>query len=50
MKRSFEGKSVIVIGASGGLGSSFAKAFADKGARLLLVGRNEEKLKRQQSK
>jgi NAD(P)-dependent dehydrogenase (short-subunit alcohol dehydrogenase family) len=30
MKRSFEGKSVIVIGASGGLGSSFAKAFADK--------------------
>lgn len=46
MKRSFEGKSVIVIGASGGLGSSFAKAFADKGARLLLVGRNEEKVKK----
>lgn len=42
MKRRFEGKSVLIIGA-GGLGSSYARAFADEGARLLLAGRNEEK-------
>lgn len=44
MGKSYEGKSVIIVGASGGLGSSFAKKFADQGARLLLVGRNEQKL------
>lgn len=45
MKKDYTGKSVVIIGASGGLGSGFVKAFADKGARILLVGRNEEKLK-----
>jgi short-subunit dehydrogenase len=45
MKFNFEGKSVIIIGASGGLGSSFAKAFAGEGARVLLAGRNETRLK-----
>jgi len=42
----FEGKSVMIIGASGGLGSGFAKAFGEEGAKLLLIGRNEEKLKK----
>lgn len=46
MGKSYLGKSVIIIGASGGLGSSFAKKFADQGARLLLIGRNEEKLQK----
>lgn len=45
MEKYFNKKSVVIIGATGGLGSSFAKAFADNEANLLLVGRNEEKLK-----
>jgi len=44
MSKKLEGKSVVIIGASGGLGSGFAKSFSEKGAKLLLVGRNEEKL------
>ncbi len=46
MKNRWNEKSVVIIGAGGGLGSSFAKCFAAKGAKLLLVGRNEEKLKK----
>lgn len=45
MKVNFKGKTVVIIGATGGLGSSFVKAFADKGASVLLAGRNEEKLR-----
>lgn len=45
MELNLKDKTVVIIGASGGLGSGFAKAFADKGARLLLAGRNEEKLR-----
>lgn len=44
MPKKLDGKSVVIIGASGGLGSGFAKSFSEKGAKLLLVGRNEEKL------
>jgi short-subunit dehydrogenase len=44
MSKNLEIKSVVIIGASGGLGSGLAKVFADKGAKLMLVGRNEEKL------
>lgn len=45
MNMKFEGKTAVVVGATGGLGSSFVKAFAKKKLRLLLVGRNEEKLR-----
>lgn len=44
MREYFKGKNVIVVGATGGLGSGIVKAFASSGARLLLAGRNEEKL------
>jgi short-subunit dehydrogenase len=44
MSKNLEGKSVVILGATGGLGSGFARAFWEKGARLFLVGRNEEKL------
>lgn len=44
MKNFFHNKSIIIIGATGGLGSAFSKSFAARGARLLLAGRNEQKL------
>lgn len=42
---SLEGKTALVTGASGGLGSEISKALAAQGARLALSGSNEEKLK-----
>lgn len=45
MKKRFEGKSILIIGASGGLGGSYARAFINEGGKLLLAGRNEEKLR-----
>lgn len=45
MRRKFEGKNIVIIGATGGLGTSYARAFADEGASILLAGRNEQKLK-----
>lgn len=36
---------VIVTGASGGIGLAVAKALADKGAKVVLAARSEEKLK-----
>jgi 3-oxoacyl-[acyl-carrier protein] reductase len=38
------GMTALVTGASGGLGSSIAKALSDQGARLALSGSNEAKL------
>ena len=38
----FDGKSVIVTGASRGLGKGIAKVFAEQGASVLVVARNEE--------
>ena len=38
------GKSLVVIGGTTGLGLSAAKAFLQEGARLVVVGRNEEKV------
>src|SRR5829696_3721951 len=38
------GMSALVTGASGGLGSSIAKALATQGARLAVSGANEAKL------
>lgn len=42
---SLDGKVAIVTGAYGYLGSSISKALADYGANVILVGRNEQKLK-----
>ena len=39
------GKTALVTGASGGIGSAIAKALAAQGATLALSGSNEEKLK-----
>lgn len=44
MSKNLESKTVVILGATGGLGSGFAKTFSEKGTRLFLVGRNEEKL------
>ena len=44
MARDLEDRSVIVTGASGGIGSACAKLFAAHGAKLTLVDRNEAKL------
>ena len=41
---SLNGASILVIGASGGLGSAIARALAAEGAVLTLHGRSEEKL------
>lgn len=41
-----DGKTAIVTGASSGIGVATAEAFARAGARLLLVGRDEERLAR----
>lgn len=41
---SFNGKVVIVTGASSGIGAAAAISFSNEGARVVLVGRNAEKL------
>jgi 3-oxoacyl-[acyl-carrier protein] reductase len=40
MLNSIEGRSVIVTGASKGIGKGIARVFADKGAHVLIVARN----------
>lgn len=46
---SFESQTVLITGASSGIGAEIAKRFAKEGYELLLLGRNEEKLKKVQS-
>uniref|UniRef100_A0A0A1XE75 Uncharacterized oxidoreductase TM_0325 n=1 Tax=Zeugodacus cucurbitae TaxID=28588 RepID=A0A0A1XE75_ZEUCU len=41
----FEGKVVLITGASSGIGAAAAVKFAELGAQLILNGRNEENLK-----
>ncbi|XP_063833407.1 3-oxoacyl-[acyl-carrier-protein] reductase FabG-like [Ostrinia nubilalis] len=42
---SFTGKVIIVTGASSGIGAATAIKFAEAGASVVIVGRNEDKLK-----
>lgn len=39
-----KGQTALITGASGGIGSAIARALAEEGVRLFLVGRNLEKL------
>jgi NAD(P)-dependent dehydrogenase (short-subunit alcohol dehydrogenase family) len=41
MDNSFEGKSVIVTGATSGIGHAVARAFRSNGARVAAIGRNQ---------
>lgn len=45
MENSISGASVLVIGASAGIGREVARAFADRGARVMAVGRREANLR-----
>jgi len=44
-----KGKTVIITGATGGIGGEIARAFAEKGAKLILVGRNRDRLQKLQA-
>lgn len=44
MKNIFDGKVVIITGASSGIGEATAKAFAARGSKVMLAARSEEKL------
>jgi short-subunit dehydrogenase len=44
LKKSLEGKTVVISGASYGIGESLALLLAETGARLILIARTEEKL------
>ena len=46
MKNSLTNKKVLITGASSGIGAATAKEFAKAGAEVLLVARNETKLKK----
>jgi ribitol 2-dehydrogenase len=46
MSKLLEGRSVLVTGASSGIGRAFARSFAAEGASLTLSGRSAEKLGR----
>ncbi len=45
MKQDFTGATVVITGASSGIGREFAKAFAAKGCRLIMVARREERMR-----
>ena len=41
---SVKGKNILIVGATGGIGSKAAKLLAGSGANVFLAGRNAEKL------
>lgn len=45
-RMNFEGKTVVIMGGSRGLGLELARIYGNEGARLALVARDEEELKR----
>ncbi|MBX9681548.1 MAG: SDR family NAD(P)-dependent oxidoreductase [Gemmataceae bacterium] len=45
MARDIRGKRVLLTGASGGIGQALARKLSSEGARLVLAGRSEEKLR-----
>ena len=40
-----KGKRILVTGGTGGIGRAMAKRFVDEGARVLITGRNQDKLR-----
>ena len=44
MMETLNGKNILLIGATGGIGSKLVKLLAGSGANLFLAARNEEKL------
>ena len=46
---SFNGKTIVLTGASSGIGEEAAKQLARRGARLCLLARREEELARVQA-
>lgn len=50
MAKRFEGKVVLVTGGGSGMGYSTAERVSEEGARVVIVGRNEEKLRQAASK
>lgn len=46
IKRRFEGKSVVVTGAAGGLGAAYARRFGQAGARVALLDLKRDQLSR----
>ena len=40
-----DGKNAIVCGSTSGIGKAIVKEFAESGANVILIARNEEKLK-----
>lgn len=45
MKVDFTGATVVITGASSGIGREFAKAFAVKGCRLIMIARREDRMR-----
>jgi NAD(P)-dependent dehydrogenase (short-subunit alcohol dehydrogenase family) len=41
---SFDGQRVVIIGASAGIGEATARAFAERGATVIITGRSKERL------
>ena len=44
MKNVLKGKTVVITGASSGIGEAMAKVYAGMGAKLVLGARSEQKL------
>lgn len=42
-KMSLEGKTAIVTGSTSGIGEGIVKVFASEGAKVVVIGRREEK-------
>jgi 3-hydroxy acid dehydrogenase/malonic semialdehyde reductase len=50
MPKGFDQQTVLITGASGGIGEACAYAFASAGANLIITGRNEDSLQKVSSK